>query len=71
MFGRPLDPSSRYSLPSLLQAMMGDPRALFEQMMRDDPSFRKFVNDNAGKNPEQIARENGIDPAEVQRLIRR
>ncbi len=51
--------------------MMGDPRALFEQMMRDDPSFRKFVNDNAGKNPEQIARENGIDPAEVQRLIRR
>ena len=71
MFGNPCDPSSRFSRPSLLQAAQGNPQALFDQRMRDNPQFRQFVNDNAGKSPEQIARDNGIDFAEVQRLIRR
>ena len=71
MFAGPFNPSSRFSLPSLLQAAQGNPEALFSQLMRDNPQFRRFVDDNRGKTPEQIARENGIDFAEVQRLMRR
>ena len=71
MFGGPFNPSNRFSLPSLLQAAQGNPQALFDQMMRDNPQFRQFVDDNRGKTPEQIARDNGIDFAVVQRLMRR
>lgn len=63
--------STPSSLPSLVRAAMGDPQGLFEQMMRDNPDFRRFVDDNRGKSPEQIASENGIDLAEVMRLLPR
>ena len=39
-----------------------NPDAVFNEMMQNNPDFRKFVESNRGKSPEQIARENGIDP---------
>ena len=39
-----------------------NPDAVFSEMMQNNPDFRKFVESNRGKSPEQIARENGIDP---------
>ena len=39
-----------------------NPDAVFDEMMQNNPDFRKFVESNRGKSPEQIARENGIDP---------
>lgn len=35
---------------------------VFDDMMKNNPQFRQFVESNRGKSPEQIARENGIDP---------
>lgn len=37
------------------------PEAVFGAMMSSNPRFRQFVEQNRGKSPEQIARENGID----------
>ena len=42
---------------------------LFENMMRNNPQFAKFVSDNKGKSPEQIAKENGIDYQSVLNLF--
>ena len=38
-----------------------DPDEFFNELLRDDPKFRKFYEENKGKTPEQIARESGID----------
>ena len=71
MLGGYFTRSTPSSMPSLVQAAMGDPQELFDQLMRDNPQFRRFVDDNRGKSPEQIARDNGIDFAEVMRLLPR
>ena len=34
---------------------------VFQTMLRSNPQFAKFVADNKGKTPEQIAKENNID----------
>ena len=39
-----------------------NPDDVFNEMMQNNPDFRRFVESNRGKSPEQIARENGIDP---------
>ena len=71
MLGGYFNRSTPSSMPSLIQAAMGDPQELFDQLMRDNPQFRRFVDDNRGKSPEQIARDNGIDFAEVMRHLPR
>lgn len=38
-------------------------------MMRSNQQFAAFVRDNAGKSPQQIARENGIDWDSVSRFM--
>lgn len=47
------------NLMSILKS--GNPDAIVNQLMRTNPQFRKFINDNAGKSPEQIAKEHGIN----------
>lgn len=32
-----------------------------QSMMKSNPQFAQFVEQNRGKSPEQIAKENGID----------
>lgn len=43
---------------------------MFEQLMRTNPQFAQFVNDNKGKTPEQIAKENGISLDALQKFMR-
>ena len=40
-----------------------------QQMLRVNPQFAKFVRDNAGKSPEQVAQENGIDFGQVMQFF--
>ena len=40
---------------------MGNPKELYNNLMKQNPQFNQFVNENAGKSPSQIAKENGID----------
>lgn len=39
-----------------------NPDAVFSELMKNNPQFRNFIESNRGKSPEDIARENGIDP---------
>lgn len=46
----------------LLQMLKsGNPQQMFQQMIQTNPKFRQFVEHNKGKDPMQVARENGID----------
>lgn len=46
-----------------------NPQAIFQNLMQSNPQFQKFMNDNQGKSLDQIAKENGIDPAILHRFI--
>lgn len=35
---------------------------IYDDMMKNNPQFRAFVEANRGKSIEQIAQENGINP---------
>lgn len=37
------------------------PEQVFMGLMQSNPQFRKFIDENKGKTPDQIAREYGID----------
>lgn len=39
----------------------GNPDEIGRQMMQNNPQFRQFMEQNRGKTPEQVAKENGID----------
>lgn len=37
------------------------PQGIYENMLRDNPEFRNFVDANKGKTPQQIAADYGLD----------
>lgn len=39
----------------------GNPEQIAQQMMQNNPQFRKFVEANRGKTPQQVANKYGID----------
>lgn len=55
------------SLIKMLQS--GNPEQMFQQMMQNNPQFRQFVEQNKGKTPEQVARENGIDLSQFKNMM--
>lgn len=55
------------SLMKMLQS--GSPEHAFRQMMQNNPQFRQFVEQNKGKTPEQVARENGIDLSQFKNMM--
>lgn len=54
---------------SLKSMAGGNPQALYNQLMRTNPQFAQFIHNNAGKSPEQIAQENGIDINSVRQFM--
>ena len=61
---------SNASIVSQLKAMAkGNPSALYSRLMQTNPQFARFVEDNQGKTPEQIAKENGIDYNYLRRFL--
>lgn len=50
--------------------MNGNPEAFGRSLMQSNPQFARFVRQNMGKTPEQIARENGIDYGQISPFIR-
>lgn len=53
----------------LQKLIQSNPQAMFESLMKTNPQFKKFVEDNQGKTPEQIAKENRIDWALLKRYL--
>lgn len=39
----------------------GNPEMIAMQMMQSNPRFAAFMQQNQGKTPEQVAKENGLD----------
>ncbi len=47
----------------------GNPNAIYNQMLNNDPQFRSFVDQNKGKTPEQIAEDYGIDINQIKSFL--
>ena len=55
----------------MLRQMLGnDPGSMIQALMRANPDFARFVEENRGKTPEQAFRDNGIDISQVRQLLR-
>ena len=49
-------------IATLMQMLRGgNPEQIAQQMMQSNPRFKQFMEQNKGKTPEQVAKENGID----------
>lgn len=57
-------------LAQVKQMANGNPQSLFNSMMQSNPNFKRFVQNNQGKTPQQIAKENGFDFNQLQSLFR-
>ncbi len=64
--------NSASSAVDRIKGMMGgmDPRSFGERMVRENPAFARFVEQNRGKSPEQICRDNGIDFSNISKYLR-
>ena len=51
------------------QLKNGNPEAIAQKMLNDNPNFRAFMEQNKGKTPEQVAQENGIDLNSIRKLL--
>lgn len=47
----------------------GNPEQIARQMMHSNPQFRKFVEANKGKTPEQVAWEYGVDLNQLKSMM--
>jgi len=47
----------------------GNPEQIAQQMMQSNPRFKQFMEQNKGKSPEQVARENGIDLSQLKSMM--
>lgn len=48
----------------------GNPEQIAMNLMQRNPQFKQFVEENKGKTPEQVAKENGIDFNQIMGMIR-
>ena len=47
-----------------------NPQDVMKMMIKNDPRFSQFINENKGLNPEQIAQKYGIDFEQVKQMMK-
>lgn len=47
----------------------GNPEQIAQNLMQSNPKFKAFMEANQGKDPMQVARENGIDLSQLKNMI--
>lgn len=57
-------------IQNIKSAMGGNPQALFNNMMQNNPQFRQFAQSMQGKTPEQAFKEYGLDFDQVKGLFK-
>jgi hypothetical protein len=57
-------------IAQLKNIMRGNPTMVMQNMLQSNPQFAKFVQQNRGKSPEQIAQEYGLDLNLVRQALR-
>lgn len=50
--------------------MPRNPQQVFDNLMRTNPQFARFVQENKGKTPEQAFREHGLDFGKFKGMLR-
>lgn len=58
------------AINQLKSASQGNPEALFNGMMQNNPQFRAFAESMKGKTPEQAFKEKGLDFNQILGLMR-
>ena len=48
----------------------GNPQYMYDQMMKNNPQFKSFVDANKGKTAQEIADNYGIDMNVINQLLR-
>ena len=56
-------------LRGLKQMLGGNPQAMYDKMLRENPQFKSFVEANQNKSPEQIAKDYGIDFNQIRQFF--
>lgn len=51
------------NINELISLAKGNPQAMYDDMLKNNPQFAKFVEETKGKKPEDIAKAYNIDPA--------
>lgn len=63
--------STMASIANIKRMLQGkDPDAVAMQLAQKNPQFAKFVQENKGKSPQQIAQEYGLDWDSLQSLLK-
>lgn len=57
------------AINKLKSAAQGNPQALFNDMMQNNPQFRAFAQSMQGKTPEEAFREHGLDFNQIRGLF--
>lgn len=61
--------NNQNDIMNILQMAKGNPDAFFEQMVKTNPQFARFVDECRGKKPEQIIQRYGLDPALIRNIM--
>lgn len=61
---------NNFQLSDLINLAKGDPQAMYDKMLKENPQFSDFVQKNKDKQPDEIAKEYNIDPAMLKLFIR-
>lgn len=56
---QPMPPQQQ--IMNLLQS--SDPQKVFEEMLNNNPQFKKFVEENKDLTPQQMCQKYGVNPA--------
>lgn len=67
MGGRTPQTNGLANIMKLLKS--GNPEQIAQQMMRQNPKFREFMEANKGKSPEQVAQEHGFDLSQLKNMM--
>ena len=71
IFGNKPTPGGMANPMQLLQMLKNkDPQELMHYMMDTNPQFAQFYEQHKGKPIEEVAKQYGIDPNEITKMIR-
>lgn len=61
---RMLRKNNTNSMPQIMNILGAkNPDELFNNMINTNPQFKRFVEENKGRTPEEIAKAYGLDPS--------
>ena len=65
------NPMNKMSQAANLMKMLrsGNPSRIAQQLMKNNPQFRQFIEDNKEKTPQQVAQEHGINLSQLNKMM--